>query len=113
MGATPIPFTGVAHAATAEELKSLAARLERPALIADSATPDLDRLARFAARCADLAPFGALRTRAIEDLDPGDEPDIICLLPTSGSTGNVKLVMLDRRAMLESLLFAELIRSPR
>jgi acyl-coenzyme A synthetase/AMP-(fatty) acid ligase len=34
-----------------------------------------------------------------QELD-GDEPDIVCLLPTSGSTGTVKLVMLDRRAML-------------
>ena len=45
VGATAIPFSGVAHTATAEDLKILAARLERPALIADAPTPDLDRLA--------------------------------------------------------------------
>ena len=44
VGATAIPFSGVAHTATAEDLKSLAARLERPALIADTSTPDLGRL---------------------------------------------------------------------
>jgi acyl-CoA synthetase (AMP-forming)/AMP-acid ligase II len=58
VGATPIPFTGVAHAATAEELKNLVARLERPAVIADAPTPDLDRLA---ALLPDAPPFVALR----------------------------------------------------
>ena len=63
VGATPIPFTGVAHAATKEELENSCvapgtSRRSSPM----QATPDLDRLARFAARCADPAPFGALRS---------------------------------------------------
>ena len=41
VGATPIPFTGVARASTVEELKNLVARLERPALIADAPTPEV------------------------------------------------------------------------
>jgi acyl-CoA synthetase (AMP-forming)/AMP-acid ligase II/acyl carrier protein len=103
IGASAIPFTGVAHNAAAEQLKNLVARLERPALVADASSPDLDRLAallpdapilRVSSLSADGDPSGK------EELDPGDEPDIICLLPTSGSTGSVKLVMLDRRAIL-------------
>ncbi|MGC9956961.1 AMP-binding protein [Roseiarcus sp.] len=102
VGATPIPFTGVAHAATAEELKNLVARLERPAVIADAPTPDLDRLAALLPD-APMLRLSSLSGKGDEgeyqELD-GDEPDIVCLLPTSGSTGTVKLVMLDRRAML-------------
>jgi hypothetical protein len=102
VGATPIPFTGVAHAATAEELKNLVARLERPAVIADAPTPDLDRLAALLPY-APMLRLSSLSGKGDEgeyqELD-GDEPDIVCLLPTSGSTGTVKLVMLDRRAML-------------
>ncbi len=103
VGATPIPFTGVAHAATAEELRNLVPRLERPALVADAPTPDLDRLAAM------LPDAPILRLSSLsgkgdegehEELGPGDEPDLVCLLPTSGSTGTVKLVMLDRRAVL-------------
>lgn len=99
-GATPIPFGGVAHAATAEELKHLAARLERSALIADAPTPDLDRLATLLPD-APILRLSSLSGEGDEDLDPADEPNLICLLPTSGSTGNVKLVMLDRRAVLQ------------
>ena len=99
VGATPIPFTGVTHAATAEELKSLAARLERPALIADGPTPDLDRLASLLGD-APILRLSSLSGEGDEDFDPGEEPDIVCLLPTSGSTGTVKIVMLDRQAVL-------------
>jgi acyl-CoA synthetase (AMP-forming)/AMP-acid ligase II/acyl carrier protein len=103
VGATPIPFTGVARVATVEELKNLVARLERPALIADAPTPDLDRLAALLPdspllRLSSLSRDGGEGEN--EELDPGAEPDIVCLLPTSGSTGTVKLVMLDRRAIL-------------
>ena len=78
----------------------LAARLERPALIADAPTPDLDRLAALLPD-APILRLSALSGEGDEaNLDPGDEPDIFCLLPTSGSTGTVKLVMLDRRAIL-------------
>ena len=102
VGATPIPFTGVAHAATAEELKNLVARLERPAVVADAPTPDLDRLAALLPD-APMLRLSSLSGKGdegeYEELD-GDEPDIVCLLPTSGSTGTVKLVMLDRRAIL-------------
>jgi acyl-CoA synthetase (AMP-forming)/AMP-acid ligase II/acyl carrier protein len=102
-GATPIPFTGVAHNAAAEDLKTLVARLERPTLIADAPTPDLDRLAALLPD-APILRLSSLSAKGDEGenegLDPGDEPDIICLLPTSGSTGTVKLVMLDRRAVL-------------
>ena len=102
-GASAIPFAGVAHSSTAEHLKSLIARLERPALVADASTPDLDRLAALlpsapVLRLSSLSAGGDRRGE--EALDPGDEPDIICLLPTSGSTGSAKLVMLDRRAIL-------------
>ena len=34
------------------------------------------------------------------ELDPSAEPDLVCLLPTSGSTGTVKFVMLNRKALL-------------
>ena len=103
VGATPIPFTGVAHAATADELKNLVARLERPALIADAPTPDIDRLAAL------LPDAPILRLSSLsgdgdegenEQANPVAEPDIVCLLPTSGSTGTVKIVVLDRRAVL-------------
>jgi acyl-CoA synthetase (AMP-forming)/AMP-acid ligase II/acyl carrier protein len=102
-GASAIPFTGVAHCAEAGHLKNLVARLERPALVADASTPDLDRLAALLPnapilRLSSLSADG--RQVAKEELDPVDEPDIICLLPTSGSTGSVKLVMLDRQAIL-------------
>jgi acyl-CoA synthetase (AMP-forming)/AMP-acid ligase II/thioesterase domain-containing protein/acyl carrier protein len=99
IGATPIPFAGVAHVATVGELENLAAHVDHPALIADAPTPDLDRLAAVLPD----APVLCLSTLAHEsedELDPGDEPDVTCLLPTSGSTGNVKFVMLGRRAML-------------
>ena len=99
VGATPIPFTGVARAATAEELGKLAARLEHPALIVDEPKPELDRLAALLPD-APILRLSSLSGKGDEDLDPGAEPDIICLLPTSGSTGTVKLVMLSRRAVL-------------
>jgi acyl-coenzyme A synthetase/AMP-(fatty) acid ligase len=35
-----------------------------------------------------------------EELDPSAEPDLVCLVPTSGSTGTVKFVMLNRNALL-------------
>jgi acyl-CoA synthetase (AMP-forming)/AMP-acid ligase II len=103
VGATAVPFGGVAHTATVEELEILAARLERPALIADAPTPDLHRLAALLpdAPILDVSSLsGKDDGGENEDLDPRDEPDLICLLPTSGSTGTVKLVMLDRRAIL-------------
>jgi len=99
VGATAIPFSGVAHTAAAEDLKSLTARLERPALVADTSTPDLGRLAALLPD-APILRLSELSGDGDENLDPGDEPDIICLLPTSGSTGSVKLAMLDRRALL-------------
>jgi acyl-CoA synthetase (AMP-forming)/AMP-acid ligase II/acyl carrier protein len=104
VGATPIPFGGVARAATAEELRNLVARLERPALIGDAPSADLDRLAALLPD-APILRLSSLPGRGAEgdseELDPAAEPDIICLLPTSGSTGTVKLVMLDRRAILK------------
>jgi acyl-CoA synthetase (AMP-forming)/AMP-acid ligase II len=102
-GATPIPFTGVAHSATAEDLKSLVARLECPAIIADTLTPDLDRLTALLPGAPILrlsSVSGDDGERENEELDPFAEPDVTCLLPTSGSTGTVKIVMLDRRAVL-------------
>jgi long-chain acyl-CoA synthetase len=103
VGATAIPFGGVAHAATVEELEILAARLEHPALIADAPTPDLDRLAALLpdAPILHVSSLSGKDDRSEnEELDPGDEPDLICLIPTSGSTGTVKLVMLGQRAIL-------------
>ncbi|MGA8445574.1 MAG: AMP-binding protein [Roseiarcus sp.] len=99
VGATAIRFSGVAHTAAAEDLKSLTARLERPALIADTSTTDLGRLTALLPD-APVLRLSELSGDGDENLDPGDEPDIICLLPTSGSTGSVKLAMLDRRALL-------------
>ncbi len=103
VGATPMPLSGVAHVATAEELTKLAARLERPALIADAPTPDLGRLTALLPD-APILRLSSLSGEADagenEALNPDEEPDIICLLPTSGSTGTVKFVMLDRRAVL-------------
>jgi len=103
VGASAIPFTGVAHNASVEHLKNLVAHLERPTIIADGATPDVARLTALmpeapVLRLSSLSADGDRRGE--EEFDPGDEPDIICLLPTSGSTGSVKLVMLDRRAIL-------------
>jgi acyl-CoA synthetase (AMP-forming)/AMP-acid ligase II len=103
VGATPMPLSGVAHVATAEELTKMAARLERPALIADAPTPDLGRLTALLPD-APILRLSSLSGEAdageSEALNPDEEPDIICLLPTSGSTGTVKFVMLDRRAVL-------------
>ena len=102
VGATAVPFGGVARSATAQELKSLVERLERPALVADAPTPDLDRLATLLpdAPILRLSSLSGDAGGENELLDPDAEPDIVCLLPTSGSTGTVKLVMLDRRALL-------------
>jgi acyl-CoA synthetase (AMP-forming)/AMP-acid ligase II/acyl carrier protein len=100
VGATPIPFSGVAHAATADDLQRLVARLESPALVADAPAPDLGRLAALRPDAPILRLSGLLSGDGDENLDPGVEPELICLLPTSGSTGSVKLAMLDRRALL-------------
>ena len=69
VGAIPIPLTGVVHGATKEELEILASRLERPALIADSGAPDLDRLARLLPD-APILRLSALSNESDQDLDP-------------------------------------------
>ena len=61
VGATPIPFTGVTHAATAEELKSLAARLERPGAYRRWAHARPGPARVLAARRANPPPVVALR----------------------------------------------------
>ena len=93
--------------ATVEELEILAARLERPALIADAPTPDLHRLRAL------LPDAPILDVSSLSGKDDGGENEdlgspahapmfLSAACSTSGSTGTVKLVMLDRRAILNS-----------
>ena len=60
VGATPIPFTGVVHAATMKNSRILVARLERPGAHRRCAHARPRPAGGFAARCADAPPFVAL-----------------------------------------------------
>ncbi|MDI4662759.1 AMP-binding protein [Xanthobacter autotrophicus] len=99
LGATVIPFGGVARTAADETLSRLVGSLRDPVFVTDDPASGLDRLIalRPGAPVVRLEEVGDTQAEMAE---VGEENEVVCLIPTSGSTGAQKLAMVSRSAMV-------------
>jgi acyl-CoA synthetase (AMP-forming)/AMP-acid ligase II len=114
VGAVVVPFTGVAKSAEPAALAAVLARFERPAIVGETASAAGERLREI---CPG-APFVAVDApvEAFEPAPDAEEAAFPCMIPTSGSTGAVKLARFSRSTLLHrywSQSYAPLHRAQR
>ena len=100
VGAVAVPFTGTAKTAESASLAAVLVRFARPAILTDRPSDSADRLKTLLPDAPLVIADGATPPSGAEVFEDAEEAEYPCLIPTSGSTGAVKLAQFSRPALL-------------